>query len=223
VVRPDEIGALASAFNEMSVAIRNMHDEARGANPLTGLPGNITIAKVIDSRLKDGIPFAVLYCDMDNFKAYNDKYGFTRGDDAIIYTKECLLKTKEYATQPGVFIGHEGGDDFVMITPYDVWKSCADFFLNRFDTGVAQFYNKTDAQNGYIESVNRQGQPMRVPLMAVSIAVVSNRFRNFEHHAELVQVAAEIKKIAKKKDGSFYVEDTRGGIEEGGVVVKVQE
>lgn len=220
IVRSDEIGELAGAFNEMSVAIRNMHDEARGANPLSGLPGNITIAKAMDKRLEEGGYFAVLYSDLDNFKAYNDKYGFTRGDDAIIFVRDCLLQVKENWPNNQIFIGHEGGDDFVVVIDYDIWKDYCETFLARFDAGVPQFYNRTDATNGYIESVNRQGVPMRFPLMSISIAVVSNRFRHFGHHAEMVQVAAEVKKLAKKKEGSSYVEDTRGRTEETGVLVK---
>jgi HAMP domain-containing protein len=108
IVREDEIGELSNAFNEMSVAIRNMHDEARGANPLTGLPGNITIANKIDERLAAGDLFAVLYSDLDNFKAYNDKYGFSKGDEAINYVKECLLASKEALGEQDVFVGHEG-------------------------------------------------------------------------------------------------------------------
>jgi len=214
IVRDDEIGELSNAFNEMSVAIRNMHDEARGANPLTGLPGNISIAKEIDSRLEAGQIFAVLYCDLDNFKAYNDKYGFSRGDEAINFVKECMLKTKEKHEDAQLFLGHEGGDDFVLIADYEFWEPIAQNLVDRFDHGIQPFYSPQDYRNGFIESVNRQGRPMRFPLMSISIAVVSNKVRNFHHHGEIVQVAAEVKKLAKKKEGSYYVEDTRGQLGE---------
>jgi diguanylate cyclase (GGDEF)-like protein len=223
IVREDEIGELSNAFNEMSVAIRNMHDEARGANPLTGLPGNITIANKIDERLAAGDLFAVLYSDLDNFKAYNDKYGFSKGDEAINYVKECLLASKEALGEQDVFVGHEGGDDFVTIVDYSHWRNFAQSFLERFDSGVHKFYSEADSKNGYIDSVNRQGQKMRFPLMSISVAVVSNKSRRFAHHAEIVQVAAEVKKLAKKKEGSHYVEDTRGQQGESGVIIKAVE
>jgi len=173
IVGQDEIGQLASSFNEMSVAFQRMRDEAKGANPLTGLPGNITIARYIDECLVAGSMICVLYCDLDNFKSYNDKYGFTKGDEAIIYTRDCLNAVAQRKDMQNIFVGHEGGDDFVVVTPYDFWEPFAKAFITTFDRGIYQFYNSTDARNGFIESVNRQGQRQRFPLISVSIAVVT--------------------------------------------------
>lgn len=211
IVRQDEIGLLASSFNEMSVAIQRMRDEAKGANPLTGLPGNITIARFIDQCLVSGKCISVLYCDLDNFKAYNDKYGFTKGDEAIIYTRDSLNLVAQRKDVQDVFVGHEGGDDFVVITPYEYWELFAKTFITTFDRGIYQFYNTLDARNGYIESVNRQGQRQRFPLMSVSIAVVSNQNRPYRRHAEMIQVATEVKKYVKSIDGSCYAIDRRTG------------
>jgi GGDEF domain-containing protein len=211
IVGQDEIGQLAASFNEMSVAFQRMRDEAKGANPLTGLPGNITIARYIDENLAKGVCICVLYCDLDNFKAYNDKYGFTKGDEAIIYTRDCLASVAKRREMQNVFIGHEGGDDFVVITPYEYWEAFAKAFITTFDRGVYQFYNTVDARNGFIESINRQGQRQRFPLMSVSIAVVSNNARPFRRHAEMIQVAAEVKKYVKSIDGSCYAIDRRTG------------
>ena len=206
----DEIGELALAFNEMGAAIRKMHDEARGANPLSGLPGNLRIMQEIDDRLLAGDLFAVLYMDLDHFKAYNDKYGFAKGDEVILFVCQCLLESKMNFPNTNIFIGHEGGDDFVVVIDYAIWKNFADTFIQRFDQGIVQFYNQLDAKNGYIESLTRQGTPARFPLMSISIAVVSNRHRKYEHHAQLAQAAAEMKKLAKSKESSSYVEDIRG-------------
>jgi diguanylate cyclase (GGDEF)-like protein len=178
--------------------------------------------------LAAGEIFAVLYSDLDNFKAYNDKYGFSKGDEAINYVKECLLATREELGDQGAFVGHEGGDDFVTIVDYALWRNFAQSFLERFDSGVHQFYSESDSRHGYIDALNRQGQKMRFPLMSISVAVVSNKSRQFSHHAELVQVAAEVKKLAKKKEGSHYVEDTRGQQgggqqEDSGVIIKAVE
>ncbi len=211
IVRDDEIGRLASSFNEMSVAFQRMRDEAKGANPLTGLPGNITIARYIDDCLSAGKCICVLYCDLDNFKAFNDKYGFTKGDEAIMYTRDSLIATSKRKDMANVFVGHEGGDDFVVVCGYEYWEVFAKSFITTFDRGVPQFYNSTDARNGFIESVNRQGQRQRFPLMSISIAVVSNKLRPFRRHAEMIQVAAEVKKHVKSQDGSCYAIDRRTG------------
>jgi GGDEF domain-containing protein len=211
IVGQDEIGQLASSFNEMSVAFQRMRDEAKGANPLTGLPGNITIARYIDECLTTGSVICVLYCDLDNFKSYNDKYGFTKGDEAIIYSRDCLNAVAQRKDMQNIFVGHEGGDDFVVVTPYDLWEPFAKAFITTFDRGIYQFYNSVDARNGFIESVNRQGQRQRFPLISVSIAVVTNKTRPFRRHAEMIQVAAEVKKYVKSLDGSCYAIDRRTG------------
>jgi len=211
IVRQDEIGLLASSFNEMSVAFQRMRDEAKGANPLTGLPGNVTIARYIDECLARGNIICVLYCDLDNFKSYNDKYGFTKGDEAILYTRDCLTSVGQRKDMKDVFVGHEGGDDFVVVTPYEYWELFAKAFITTFDRGIYQFYNSIDARNGFIESVNRQGQRQRFPLISISIAVVTNKTRPFRRHAEMIQIAAEVKKYVKSIDGSCYAIDRRTG------------
>ncbi len=211
IVREDEIGQLATSFNEMSVALQRMRDEAKGANPLTGLPGNITIAKYIDDCLQANRVISVLYCDLDNFKAYNDKYGFTKGDEAITYTRDCLLSISKRKDMHDIFVGHEGGDDFVVVCPYELWEPFAKAFVTIFDRGIYQFYNSTDARNGFIESINRKGDRQRFPLMSVSVAVVTNKTRPFRRHPEVIQVAAEVKKYVKSMDGSCYAIDRRQG------------
>lgn len=211
IVGDDEIGQLASSFNEMGVALQRMRDEAKGANPLTGLPGNVSIANYIDSCLNAGRYICVLYCDLDNFKAYNDKYGFTRGDDAILYTRDCLLAVAKRKDIRDAFVGHEGGDDFVVVVDFEYWEIFAKAFITTFDRGVYQFYNAIDARNGFIESVNRQGVRQRFPLMSISVAVVTNKTRPFRRHAEMIAVAAEVKKYVKSMDGSCYAIDRRSG------------
>ena len=209
IVGQDEIGQLASSFNEMSVEFQRIRDEAKGANPLTGLPGNITIAQYIDKNIHLGNIISVLYCDLDNFKAYNDKYGFSKGDDAILYTRDCLNAVAKRKDMKNIFLGHEGGDDFVVVTPFEYWELFTKTFLTTFDRGIYQFYNSIDARNGYIESVNRQGQQQRFSLMSISIAVVTNNKRKFNRYVEMIQVATEVKKYVKSIDGSCYAIDRR--------------
>ncbi len=209
IVREDEIGQLANSFNEMSVALQGMRDEAKEANPLTGLPGNKKISMIIEGSFLTGRIFCLLYSDLDNFKAYNDKYGFAKGDDVILYTRDCLLETAGREDFKNIFVGHQGGDDFVVICDFEYWESFAKIFVTAFDKSIHRFYNKTDAQNGYIESVNRRGERQRFPIMSISVAVATNKYRSFNHQAEIIQVAAEVKSYLKKKDGSVYAIDSR--------------
>jgi GGDEF domain-containing protein len=202
VYREDEIGRLARAFNEMSVALQRMRQEARESNPLTGLPGNLTIARHIDERLQSGAVIAVLYCDLDNFKAYNDAYGFAKGDEAILYTRDCLRKAFDELDIQGGFIGHEGGDDFIAVTGFDTWEPCVQRFMGLFDAGVPFLYSEADRAHGFLESVDRKGNRQHFPLMTVSVAVVTNRWRSYSRHEEIAGTAADLKKIAKKADGT---------------------
>jgi diguanylate cyclase (GGDEF)-like protein len=208
IVRRDEVGRLATAFNEMSVAVTAMREEARLANPLTGLPGNIAIAEEIDRRITQGLETAVLYVDIDNFKAYNDTYGFSRGDEAILFTRDCLFRS--IGACAGCFVGHEGGDDFIIICDFEVWEHIAKELVRRFDEAREQFYGEADKRRGYIVALDRRGQEQRFPLISLSIAVVSNRHRSFAHHGEWVQSAAEVKRIAKREPYSSYAIDLRG-------------
>jgi GGDEF domain-containing protein len=214
VLRGDEVGQLARAFNEMSVALQQMRQEAREANPLSGLPGNLTIARRIDEGLRSGTLIAVLYCDLDNFKAYNDVYGFSKGDEAILHTRDSLKKAFDELGIKDGFIGHEGGDDFIAVTGFDSWEPCVRRFLALFDAGVPFLYSETDRTNGFLESVDRKGVRQRFPLMTVSVAVVTNRWRSFSRHQEVAETAAELKKVAKKADGtggSRFAIDRRTG------------
>jgi GGDEF domain-containing protein len=209
IVRDDEIGQLANAFNEMSVALKGIRDEAKEANPLTGLPGNTQIILRLERRLLETGEFCLMYIDIDNFKAYNDKYGFTRGDEAILYTRDCILQVAARQEFERMFIGHQGGDDFVVICDYEYWEDYARQLIQTYDGGISRFYNNTDNQNGYIESKNRLGQRQRFPLMSISVAVATNNHRRFSHPAEMVEVVAEVKSYLKTKEGSIYKIDNR--------------
>jgi GGDEF domain-containing protein len=202
VVRDDEIGQLGRSFNEMAVSLRRLRDEARESNPLTGLPGNLTISRHIDELLQSGKLFAILYCDLDNFKAYNDAYGFAKGDEALLFTCECMRTVVERLALPDPFIGHEGGDDFIVITGVDTWESYVRSFIALFDEGAPFLYSVSDRQNGFIESFDRKGNRQRFPLMTVSVAVVTNAGKSYDRHQQMAEVAAEVKKLAKRGTGA---------------------
>lgn len=211
IVRNDELGSLASAFNELSVTIQRMLGDAKGTSPVTGLPGHITIFNYLNECIVNGRIICALYCDLSNFRAYNNKYGFAKGDEVIVYMRDCMRLAAKKNNISNVFIGHEGGDEFVAITEYEQWEPFAKSLVSIFDKGLHLFYNSTDARNGYIESINRKGESRRFPLMCISIAVVTNKTRDFKSVAEIISVAGEVKKYIKSREGSCYAIDRRTG------------
>ncbi len=184
--------------------------QEKSFNPLTGLPGNILIEEEIKQRVEGGKKhFAVLYIDLDNFKAYNDVYGFLKGDEVIKFVAHVLDKNvKDYGNQDD-FIGHIGGDDFICITtPERVDDICSNI-IERFDSAIQLFYSSEDRKRGYIITKDRSQQDVVYPFMTISIAVVSNETRAIENHWHVSEIAAEMKKYAKSKNGSVFVKDRR--------------
>jgi diguanylate cyclase (GGDEF)-like protein len=179
------------------------------ANPLTRLPGNVSILNELSRRLDTQSLFAVCYLDLDKFKAYNDKYGFEHGDEVIRETARLLIRcTKEFGN-PDDFVGHIGGDDFVIVTTVD--KSdllCQKVILN-FELLVPSFYNEKDRKKGYILGKDRQGKEQKIALISISIGVVTNEHRKITHVAQIGEIGAELKAYAKSLERSNYVKDQR--------------
>lgn len=186
-------------------ALIRRHELSLDANPLTRLPGNISIERELVKRLAEQGQFAVGYADIDNFKAFNDEYGFAMGDRVIFETGRIISHT---ITQTD-FIGHIGGDDFVFITiPQKIDDICRTV-IKKFDREIPKYYAPKARAQGYIESVSRNGEIQRFPLMTISIAVVTNLERTFSHFAEIGTIGAELKKYLKTMDGSNYLIDRR--------------
>lgn len=179
------------------------------ANPLTRLPGNISILNELGRRIEDKSPFAVCYLDLDKFKSFNDKYGFEHGDEVIRETARILIRTVKELGDKDDFIGHIGGDDFVIVTrPVTADKLCEKVIAD-FDATIPSFYNETDRKNGYILAHDRQGKSRKIPLMSISIGVVTNESRKIEHVAEIGEIGAELKSYAKKVGKSNCIKDKR--------------
>lgn len=167
---------------------------SRNLNPLSGLPGNIAIEQTFERHIASNEPFTALYIDLDNFKAYNDVYGFAKGDDVIKFVAQLL----EEIIPAQSFVGHIGGDDFVaVLSTHNVDDAC-NIFIKRFDEGIRAFYTEADLELGYIKAKNRKGEEDQFPLMAVSIAGVSNKNRAFKNVNELAEYASAIKKQCKQ-------------------------
>ncbi|MCM8792713.1 MAG: response regulator [Candidatus Omnitrophica bacterium] len=179
------------------------------ANPLTRLPGNFSILKELNRLLEKKQIFAVCYLDLDKFKAYNDKYGFERGDDVIRATGRLLIKAVKNFGEKDDFIGHIGGDDFVIITHPKVVDSLCQNIIEEFNRISPAFYNEEDRQRGYIIAKDRKGNEEKVSLLSISIGVVSNEHRKIEHVGQIAEIGAELKNLAKRFGYSNYVKDKR--------------
>ena len=190
-------------------SILNKNKERLDANPTTRLPGNFSIEREINKRIKSGEKFAFAYVDLDNFKAYNDKYGFYRGDKIIEFTSNVLMNAIKKVGSQKDFIGHIGGDDFVFITEIERAKPICEYIIKNFDKNIIKFYNEEDIARGYILSRNRQGILMEFPLMSISILVVTNKEREITHPGQLSALEGELKSYVKSLPGSNYIFDKR--------------
>ncbi|HCF04752.1 MAG: diguanylate cyclase response regulator [Desulfomicrobiaceae bacterium] len=179
------------------------------ANPLTKLPGNTSIIHRIQDLIDRREDFALAYVDLDYFKAFNDKYGFARGDEVLLMAARVLVNSVRGLVRGPHFVGHVGGDDFVFIVPEADVEGVCQRIIAHFDAIVPSFYDPDDRERGAILSVDRQGRPQEFPIMAVSIAVVFNRAGRLKHFGEASARAMELKKMAKKDPKSSYVLDQR--------------
>lgn len=181
----------------------------RRISPLTGLPGNVQIHAELKKRIQKREAFSVLYLDLDNFKAYNDVYGFLKGDQIIEFTAETIMKTIQNSELEETFIGHIGGDDFVAIIPGIHCEKLCQTILAYFDTHVGRYFTDKDLEQGYIEVANRKGIIEQFPLTSLSIGVVVADEGRFHNILEIGEIGAQVKHAAKSVMGSSYAVDRR--------------
>jgi GGDEF domain-containing protein len=162
----------------------------------------------MQSRLEAGQKFAVCYADLDHFKEFNDRYGYAFGDK-VIKLLSRILRDMVRGLAPGGFVGHIGGDDFIFNTPLEYLEATCDGIIQLFDELIPYQYTEEDRKAGYFLGKDRRGNIHRIPLMALSIGVVTNQFQEFEHSAQISELAAEMKGYAKSLPGSKYVVDRR--------------
>ena len=178
-------------------------------SPITELPGNKAIEQELDERLESGNEFALCYVDLDDFKAYNDYYGFHAGSEVIRMTGRLLSEAVRAKGGQDDFLGHVGGDDFIILTSMENAEPISKEIISRFDERIPSYYQQEDLEKGYIVSVDRRGYVMKFPVMTVSISIVHNEYGKIVDAGQIGRIAAELKKYAKDLEGSVYVFDRR--------------
>ena len=182
--------------------------EMRNLSPLTGLPGNIRIQEEIERMVREDLPFAVVYADLDNFKAYNDQKGFVQGDRLIQATARVVQDAvMEFATDG--FVGHVGGDDFVAVLKPDIAEDVAKRIVEAFDARIHEFYEPEEVAQGFVEVEDRKGELQQIPLAGISVGIATTDVRSFAHYGEAVSMATEMKQFAKREARSSYAIDRR--------------
>jgi len=194
--------------------VERLREIAIDANPLTHLPGNNTIMTTIQQGVDQYLDVCVIYADLDNFKAYNDQYGFSKGDDLLLFTTETLHTALRYICSGEGFLGHVGGDDFVLVVPSNQAEPLGNEIIRSFDAGAPRFYGNDAAESGAISTKDRLGNITIVPLVSISLGGVHLRSRKFSNSIEVADVCAEVKRAAKNVKGSHLVTDRRQGEEQ---------
>ncbi len=175
-------------------------------NPLTKLPGNTSIQHAIEQAL--GKPLAVCYVDINNFKPYNDTYGFSRGDEVLRMVARIMSNTVKESREGG-FVGHIGGDDFVFIVPMTNAEAVCKAIVDKFNVIASDLFVEEDKTRGYYVAMDRRGEVQKIPLLGISIGVVPTDNPLMKHAGKVAEVAADLKKLAKKSKQSCYVFDRR--------------
>lgn len=205
----DELGDLSDSFLDMAQRLKRLEEIHLDASPLTRLPGNRVIETILQKRLESSIPIAFCHVDMDNFKAYNDRYGYAKGSEVIKATAEIIERNLKNTGSTDDFLGHIGGDDFVIITTPTRYVDICKVILDDFDRNISKYYSQEDLKKGYIPGKTRMGSEEHFPIMTLSIAVVTNTARTLSNPIEVGEIAAELKEYAKSLPGSVYVVDRR--------------
>jgi diguanylate cyclase (GGDEF)-like protein len=205
----DEFGDLARDFTRMAAKLKQLEQMCLDASPLTRLPGNIAIEKVLDRKLQEDEPFAVCYGDLDNFKAYNDRYGYIKGSEVIKMTGEIIYDAVKCHSNEDAFVGHVGGDDFVMVLPTKDVEPVCTTVIDTFTEKIREHYNEQDLSRGAIEGNDRYGVRRVFPIMTISIAVLTCQKGEYDSAVKIAKAAVQIKEYVKETAGSNYLINRR--------------
>ncbi len=201
----DEIGSLAQDFMRMAVRLKELEQISLDASPLTRLPGNIAIERSINRRLRERTPFVMCYLDLDNFKSYNDRYGYIKASEILRETGRLIYDVVASMGDPDAFVGHIGGDDYVVIINARLAKQACQAIISKFDAMVPSYYSEEDQAAGAIEGVDRYGVARTFPLLSMSIAALNCQPGAYVSAAEIATAAAAVKDRVKETSGSNYI------------------
>lgn len=202
IILPLHYPELFSRITLATQRIRRVLDN----NPLTRLPGNTSIELAIEAAV--GKPMAVCYLDINNFKPYNDCYGFSRGDEVIRMTARIMSNVTKESCKNG-FAGHIGGDDFVFIVPAELAEIICAKVIEHFEQIVSELFGEPEKSDGFYTAKNRKGETEKFPLLGIAIAIIPTDAKHISHKGKVAEVASELKKLAKKSSHSCYVVDRR--------------
>lgn len=205
----DELADLALSFKEMSSRLKELEAVNLDANPLTKLPGNLAIEKELFTRLNDTQSFSFCLIDLDNFKSFNDRYSYARGSELIQWLSILLIRVKNECGSEEDFLGHIGGDDFILICSPDRVNLICSKIIEEFDKGIIEHYDPEDAKKGFIISIDRNDKPAMFGIMTISIAVVNTDRTLIREPREVTQKVSELKQYAKTFAKSIYIMDRR--------------
>lgn len=209
VKNKDELGELAQSFGKMTKQLARLEERYLDSNPLSRLPGGRSIENFLKDYIAAGKSVAFLILDLDNFKAFNDRYGYAAGNNVITSTAKLIDSTVKKQGEVESFVGHIGGDDFAVLISPTHYESTCKTIIQEFDQMILDFYNAEDREKGYIAGRTRQGQEIKYPIMSISIAVVSSEGITPLNHIRIAEIAAELKEHAKSIPGSAFVVNRR--------------
>jgi diguanylate cyclase (GGDEF)-like protein len=201
----DEISDLAKDFSRMAARLKVLEKMSLDASPLTRLPGNLAIERVLDERLKSGAPFAFCYADLDNFKPFGDHYGYAKGSELLRVTGDLIYSTVKAHGGADGFVGHVGGDDFVMVVPTERAVPVCEAVIKKFDAEVLTHFSPEDLKAGGIQGCDRYGVHRFFPVTTISIAVIICGGDEYGNAVDIARAAAEVKDSVKETPGSSYL------------------
>lgn len=196
-------------LSDAMAELQRLNRLALDANPNTGLPGNTSIMAELQRLLEESEPASVVYADLDNFKPYNDHYGFARGDEVISFSANVMRVAMQQHGCSEAFLGHIGGDDFVLVLPVEKQTEVMEEIIRRFDQGIGEFYHQEDLDRGYLQAVDREGQERQFPLISISMGAIDLSQSPVESALKIVDICTETKSLAKSRTGSNFVVDRR--------------
>ncbi|HQG32077.1 MAG TPA: diguanylate cyclase [Deltaproteobacteria bacterium] len=202
-------GSLLETKRRIEFASRRVMREM-GTNPLTRMPGNEAIIRCIQRMLDQEKEVAFAWVDLDSFKPYNGRYGFSSGDEVILATSRVITNAVREIDHEDTFVGHAGGDVFVFVCPIGSVRKLCEEIISRFDMVIRNFYSEEDLERKGIVSTSRNGEKRMFPVMTISIAVAMNEQGRYKHYGEVSQIAAEVRSYVKGLEGSNYMIDRRG-------------